>query len=443
MSKKNNLKIFFMPLIILILVISMIPFTVSCKTETVFGSLTICESVNKDTSEPVNPKTEFDLFTKGVSAAINISNVKGTDNYRYLWKNDKTGEVLSDITGQYKEGETRYGTGWFSSTIFPKEGADVIALPGNYTVEFYHNGEMKTSAKFTVKEPAAKILSVSLASEVNDKKEPVNATQEFKSGATLYACVQMNYLIPGDVLLAKWYDESGAILFENPMELKDSFYKTSWIAFSLESASDKPLPAGNYRVEIYLNDALYNEYKFTIAAAQTPVQTGSDITFDKGNIFTEAEAKYYFTIIYPDNCDYTWQEDQNSVNVTFTPLDKNDAYSTMMIAGLEDSLPPTLKIKEGYDVFADELAKQTASGTDGMTQIGHKTVSEGKLPDGTPVKEYAYYFNDNAQMEYGLIIDFISRNGMLYIWYGFAGKEFYDKLNASFYGSLSTLAFSN
>ncbi|MEI7616816.1 MAG: hypothetical protein WCJ54_08905, partial [Actinomycetota bacterium] len=278
-------------------------------------------------------------------------------------------------------------------------------------------------------------------SEVNDKKEPVKAVQEFNSGTTIYACVQMNFLIPGDKLLAKWYDASGAVLFENPLELKDSFYRTSWIAFSLESASDKPLPEGNYRVEIYLNDVKYNEFKFTITAAAT-VQAVSGITFDKGNIFTEAEAKYYFTISYPDNCEYSWQEDQNSVNVTFTPLDKNDGYSTMLMAGLEDKLPSTLKIKEGYDVFADELAKQTASGIEGMTQIGEKTVADRILPDGTPLKEYSCYFNDKNKLEYGLIIDFISRNGMLYIWYGFAGKEFYDKLNASFSGSLDTLTFS-
>lgn len=440
MNKKNSLKIFFMPLIILILIISIIPFTVSCKKETVFGSLIVCESVNKDTFEPVNPKTEFDLFSKGIAVTINIQNVKGTDDFRFLWKNDKTGETLADISGKYKEGETRYGSGWFSSNIFPKEGAEVIALPGSYTVDFYHNSELKTTSKFTIKEPVSKILSVSLASEVNDKKEPVKTTQEFNSGAAIYACVQMNYLIPGDKLLAKWYDESGAVIFENPLELKDSFYKTSWIAFTLEGANNKPLSSGKYKVEIYLNDVKYNEFQFTINAAAA-TQTGSDVTFSKGNIFTEAESKYYFTISYPDNCEYTWQEDQNSMSVTFTPLNKNDGYNTLMLAGLEDELPSTLKIKEGYDIFADELAKQAALSTEGMTQIGDRTVADGKLPDGTPLKEYTYYFNDKNKLEYGLILDFIPRNGMLYIWYGFAGKEFYDKLNASYYGSLTTLAF--
>ncbi|MHB1376027.1 MAG: hypothetical protein ACYCXB_01175 [Candidatus Humimicrobiaceae bacterium] len=435
MNKKNSLKIFFMPLIILILIMSMIPFTVSCKKETVFGSLIVCESVNKDTFEPVNPKTEFDLFSKSIVATINIQNVKGTDNFRFLWKNDKTGETLADISGKYKEGETRYGSGWFSSNIFPKEGAEVIALPGSYTVDFYHNGELKTSSKFTIKEPVSKVLSVSLASEVNDKKEPVKTTQEFNSGAAIYACVQMNYLIPGDKLLAKWYDESGAVIFENPLELKDSFYKASWIAFTLEGADKKPLPEGKYKVGIYLNDVKYNEFPFTIITPSS--QAAADVTFDKGNIFTKAESKYYFVIGYPDNCEYTWKDDPGGMTVTFTPLNKDEAYTTMMLVPNEGSTPK----KEDYDSFADNIAKQSASATEGMKQIGDKTVADGKLPNGTPYKEYTYYFNDKDGLEYGLILDLIPKNKLLYIWYGFANKSFYAQLNTSYYGSLATIKF--
>ena len=436
MNKKNSLKIFFVPLIILILIISMIPFTVSCKKETVFGSLIVCESVNKDTFEPINPKTEFDLFSKSIVVTINIQNVKGTDDFRFLWKNDKTGETLADISGKYKEGESRYGSGWFSSNIFPKEGAEVIALPGSYTVDFYHNSELKTTSKFTIKEPVSKILSVSLSSEVNDKKEPVKTTQEFNSGAAIYACVQMNYLIPGDKLLAKWYDESGAVIFENPLELKDSFYGTSWIAFTLEGANNKPLSEGKYKVEIYLNDVKYNEFQFTIIVASGQAATG--VTFDKGNIFTEAESKYYFTISYSDNCKYTWQEDTSGMSVNFVSLNKNDAYTTMMIITKADSSPT----EKDNNSFAEEIAKQTAAGIEGMKQIVDKTtVADGKLPNGTPYKEYTYYFNDKDGLEYGLILDLIPKNGMLYTWYGFANKSFYDQLNASYYGSLATLEF--
>src|SRR5450830_1552533 len=182
MDRNKVLKKLLIPLIALILLITLMPFTASCgKKEALFGKLIISESLNKDTFEPVNPKNEFDLFIKEIRATINIQNVKGTDNYRFLWKNSKTVEVIADITGKYMEGETRYVAGWFSSKTFIAAGKEVIALPGEYVVEFYNNGELKSSANFKIKQPEAKILSVSLANEINDKMEPVKNVKDFSS----------------------------------------------------------------------------------------------------------------------------------------------------------------------------------------------------------------------------------------------------------------------
>jgi len=428
MDKRFFLRKIFILFFVLVIILTITPLATSCKKETTFGNLIICESVKKDTYEPVNPKNEFDLFTKEIAAAINVQNVKGTDNYRFLCKNAQSGEMVSDISGKYQEGETRYGSGWFESTLSVKQGAEVIALPGNYVIEFYHNGELKSSANFKIKEPQAKILSVSLAKEINDKKEPVKTTQEFNSGETIYACVQIDYLIPGNKLTAKWFDEKGNVITETPVDITDPFYKSSWIAFTLESADKNPLPAGKYKVEIYYNNEKYNEFSFSIAAA---AQAGA-LTFDKGNVFTEAQGKYYFTMKYPDSCNYTWQEDNTGMNVRFTPLNANDAYSTMMIVLNKESAPGAAD----YTNFADEIAKQS---TQGMEQAGDKTISDRKLVDGTPYKEYVYYFNDKTKGEFGLILGFISKFDKLYIWYGFAHKSFYDQLNASYYGSLSSI----
>lgn len=436
MDRNKVLKKLLIPLIALILLITLIPFTASCgKKEALFGKLIISESLNKDTFEPVNPKNEFDLFTKEICAAINIENVKGTDNYRFLWKNSKTAEVIADVTGKYMEGETRYVVGWFSSKTFIAAGKEAIALPGEYVVEFYHNGELKSSANFKIKEPEAKILSISLANEINDKMEPVKTVQDFSSSDKIYACVQMNYLIPGNKLNVKWLDDKGNVVLESPYEPQKPFYAISWNAFELARADNSAKPAGKYKVEIYLNDAKYNEYSFTITDTKK-TQIGG-ITFDKSNTFTEAQSKYLFTIKYPDNCNYTWKEDNTGMNVTFVPLSKDDAYTTLMIVMNESSAPKAAD----YSSFTDELAKQTALGVEGMKQIGDKTVADGKLSDGTPYKEYTYYFNDKDKLEYGLILDLIPKNGNLYIWYGFAHKAFYDQLNGSFYGSLATLEF--
>src|SRR5665647_1008727 len=205
MQINKILKKTLIPFFTLILLIILMPFASSCgKIEPVFGKLIICESLNKDTYEPVNPKNEFDLFAKEICVSIDIKNVKGTDNFRFLWKNTKTSETIGEDTGKYKESEKVYLQGRFPGRIFVGAGKDVIALPGEYTVEFYHNGELKASANFKIKEPESKILSVSLANEINNKMEPVKTTQEFSASDKIYACVQMNYLIPGNKIDVKW-----------------------------------------------------------------------------------------------------------------------------------------------------------------------------------------------------------------------------------------------
>jgi hypothetical protein len=193
MKRNKILKKILIPMITLVLLVTLVPIVASCgKIEPIFGKVIICESLNKDTFEPVNPKNEFDLFSKEIGAAVNIKNIKGTDNFRFLWKNTKTAEIIADVNGKYMEGESSYVEGWFSSKTFVAAGKEVIAIPGKYTVEFYHNGELKTSADFTIEEPESKILSVSLANAINEKMEPVKNLLEFSSTDKIYACVQMN-----------------------------------------------------------------------------------------------------------------------------------------------------------------------------------------------------------------------------------------------------------
>ena len=433
MNSNKGTKRILIYLLTILLVLSLTPLTVSCKKEAVFGNLITCQSLNKDTFEPVNPANEFDLFSKEISATINIQNIKGTDNFKFLWKNEQTGEVIGEYSGKYKEGEKRYGSGWFSATLYVQQGKDAIALPGNYVVEFYHNNELKSLAKFKIKEPEAKILNVSLASEVNENYEPVKTAQQFDSGNIIYACIQMNYLIKGDSLAAKWYDANGNVIYENSVKFDNSVYKTSWVDFSLEAENNKPIPEGNYKVEIYYNNVKYNEYPFTVAVAEGQMQT-ADVTFNNGNTFSEAKEKYYFTIKYPDSNEYVFEENNSGMTVTFKPKNQNEAYTTMMIVFKKGYVPST----QDFGSLADELANQSSQG---MKQNGDNTEAERKLVDGTAYKEYIYYFTDDNNNEFGLILGFIPKFDNLYIWYGFAHKSYYNQLNSSYYGSLASLIF--
>jgi len=435
MSIKNN----FIKILIFLSIICMISgfsiISTGCKIESVFGEVVICESLNKETYEPINPKNEFEMSVKEINATIKLTNVKGTDSYRFLWKNTKTGEVILDKTGKYKEDDDRYLTGWFSSMLYLKDATGLLATPGDYIVEFYHNDELKSSANFKIKEPESKILQVVLSNKVSESYEPLAPAQVFKDNEIIYACVQTDYLITGSKYTAKWYDPSGAMILETPFEPMSSVYETSWIAFSLESAEESLLPAGSYKVEIYYNDTKFNEYIFSIE--ESGETQASDI-FSQQNIFTEAQDKYGFVIAYPDDFSYTVSSEADNYNVTFTPKNENVAYSLILQIVLQNSLYFP-KDDAGLASLMDELST-SVMGSEGWTK-SEAQISDKRLVDGTEYKEYIYYMTVENQGEFQFILSPIYKFDRLYIYMGFSHESYYEEFIKAYYGSLANLRF--
>lgn len=422
-------------LLVLIMFSGMLLTATGCKVETTFGDVIICESVNQKTFEPINPKNEFEMTVKEVSATINLTNVKGSDSYMFLWKNAKTDEVIYQTSGKYQEGEQGYLTGWFSTTISVKEGSQYLAIPGDFKAEFYHNGELKSSADFKIKEPEAKILQVVLTNEINELFEPLTPMQIFNGTEKIYACIQADFLVAGNKFAAKWYSEDGTMILETPFEITQSFYEASWISFNLESAEEAPLPAGAYKVEIFYNDIKFNEYIFTIEA---PPQAEIDTLFDQQNMFTEAKDTYGFVIGYPDDFNYEMAPDVDSLVVSFSPQDEEVVYYLMLTV--------LLKNFENYPTTDSELksAMDNANlsiGSSDWTR-GEAKISDKILADGTNYKEYIYYNEDAEKSGMELILSAIYKLDRLYIFMGVAHESYYEEFNSAYYGSLSKLSFT-
>jgi hypothetical protein len=408
-------------------------FLSSCAKEPVFGSLTICEKINEETKEPLIPKNEFEFDAKEIYSAIKVENIKGDDNYRFLWKNTGSDKIVTDITGKYDEGQKGLLSGWSSGILSIAEGAGRVADPGRYIVEFYHNGELKTSSEFTIKDPVAKILQVNLANKVSAASEPLNITQKFLQEDVVYACIQLDSLVPGDSLTAKWFDDEGAIIVETPVILSEYYFLPSWVAFSFESTDSEPLPAGNYTVEIHFNNNLYGTYPFEILS---PKHQSGSVTFNSNNLFAEAEANYYFTIMYPDNWTYTWQEDNSGMIVTFTPPNVDEeAISTVMFV-LNEGYPENVA---DIRIFIDEAATATA---EGMEQVGEPVITEKKMVSGTDYTEYIYYFSKPEIGQFQAIFSTFILNNKMYVWFGFAHETFYKALDTAYYEAFNSLAFA-
>ena len=433
MTGKITLKMIIILLLVLIVSLGALSFLTGCKIETSFGELVICESLNQETFEPVNPKNEFEMSVSQVNATINLTNVKGTDSYRFIWKNSETNEIISDFTGVYNESEKGYLKGWFSTSIFIPDGGMYLAVPGEYTVEFFHNGELKSSAEFKIKEPAAKIMQAVLTDETNEFYEPSSARQVFSGNEKIFICLQTDFLVAGSKITAKWYNPEGQVMLETPLEISKSFYETSWVAFSFESAEKDPLAPGPYKVEIFYNEEKFNEYLFSIE--ETAEETGSSL-FSQQNMFTEAEEEYRFVIGYPDGFTYTWSPESDGATLAFNPMDENVAYTLVMQIVLQNN-----EYYPDNDNELNSLMDELASAVGPEMSKTEAEISGKRLVDGTEYKEYIYYLTDEQEGEFGFISSAIFRLNRLYIFLGFTHETYYEEFNSAYYGSLAKLSF--
>jgi hypothetical protein len=264
-KKINNLIIV---ITTVLLISSVVLFSQGCKApELLFGELLISENIDSATGAPINPKNEFDIELKGIWSTIEVTNVKGEDNYRFKYINKDTGEIISDFTGKYSEifgEEEGYFEGICVDHFYQTEQEYLFLEPGNYEVEFYHQGELIGSAPLKIKTPDIEIVEVTLSKEINEKYEPLEPINEFEPDESIYACVKLDCTVKENILAAKWYFEEGEPLYEEEMEFPDNIYEPVNYAFFITPEEDDVLLPGNYYVEIYLNNSLYARYDFLV-----------------------------------------------------------------------------------------------------------------------------------------------------------------------------------
>jgi len=422
--KRIKLKKSLVLLLSVIFILSLIPFTTSCTPELSFGDLVICEDVNQDTLEPINAKSEFNIEAKKVSATIEYFGIKGGDSYRFNWINTDTGEDALDKTGEYAEGESGYFDGCaYSSSNLTGEG--IIILPGNYKVDFYHNGELIKTANFTVKKPEVKISEVSLANQVDEDFAPANKTQQFSPAEIIYACIRINYFILGNSLKAKWYDNNGNLIVETVADMDEDLYEPMWAAFSFEGEDGYLLP-GDYTVEIYLNDDLHDTYDFEVTGAEA----WEDI-FTQGN--TYSNDKYGVLFAVPDDWTYTEIDDADSLEVNLVaPSDDLPVGFLFMVSSTGDYLP-----KEQLPEFTDEMNSGIA--VDNNWELIDTQENESVTENGIPYCDFVYIYNDQDNTEWATATAFFENDNRLYVLFTTVRSDYYDTGQPIYYGIIDSL----
>ena len=117
------------------------------------GEIIISPEVVKDTNEPVNPKSNFDVYTSQIYATISYTGAMGKDTWRFKWTNVTNGEDVLDNSQKFSEDQPdSYFEGIVASNIFITDESKIIP-PGEYRVDFYFNGKLEGTASFTVSNP--------------------------------------------------------------------------------------------------------------------------------------------------------------------------------------------------------------------------------------------------------------------------------------------------
>lgn len=138
---------------------------------------------------------------------------------------------------------------------------------GTYCVEIYAGGVLARSKTFTVKgggtaapANANPVKQVILARETkSDTFEPVNPATIFATNSPfIHAVVQIASAAPGTVFHARWYPPG-----QEPLDFQVRTDGTRWIDFRLTPTPDG-FPAGDYKVEIYVNETLVDTKTFTV-----------------------------------------------------------------------------------------------------------------------------------------------------------------------------------
>jgi len=405
-------------LILFYFTVPILLFASSCAPEPAFEEITVCEDLDSKTFAPVTQKDEFDIDAEIIYAVIKVSGVRASDSWRYIWKNIDSGEIISDLTDKYLSKETGYLEGYFSSCVCLREGGYIVAEPGDYNVEFYHNDELKGSVTFKIKIPETKIIEVTLASEVNEEMEPANTASQFNPLDVIYACVKLNYLIEGNTLSSKWYSEEDGLINKTLYDIGENYYEPGYVAFNI--FNEDPWPPGNYSVEIYLNKSLHGKYDFEVIKAE--------VVF--GNIYENDG--YMFLMHYPDDWEYEEAEIDDGARIDFLPpREEINIVISMMLLDEKYSENQILKL-------ADKISDE-ASSSNNWKQVDK--VETSKQLGEISYNEVSYKYVDNKEDGWFMTLSFITQNNKLYLFMGLTDTESEGLAEEVYCGMLDTITF--
>ena len=380
-------------------ILQLTPFISSCTRKPSFGDLTICSEIDTVTFAPLDMKNSFNIGAQKIFAAIGVSRAKADDIWRFTWKNEDTEEVIADSTGSYSGENSGYVEGYLSNYIAPGQEGGIIGEPGNYRVDFYHNGQLVNSADFVIESPEPEITGVVLSSEVDEARQPTAVTESFYPDDIIYTFVKLNCKIKGETISVKWYRGEDKLLGQKEFTVDKNYYLPDYIIFKI--ANDELWPIDSYRIEVFLNGSMDSEYHYEVAEREVP-----DATFSQGNVCQNE--KYKFSINYPDDWNSEEEESEKGLEIDFAP-DSDNINVTIHMQVLKKGYFPSEGV---YSSFADDILSDVVDSSE--TAEVQKTESTGEV-NGVAYKQINYHYPNEEKNGYDIDLIFVNKNNMFYL----------------------------
>ena len=391
----------------------------SCAPEQVFGELIICREIDSSTFEPGDVCGDFDIEVDQIFAAVEVKGVKAEDKWRFIWKNLGTGEVIADPTNVYSAQDTGYIEGFISYKLAPNGSGNIMAEPGDYSVSFYHNGELKSTGEFRINKPSVEILEASFSKDIDEQGNPLEESKEFLQRDTIFAAIKVNYTLEGDQFSIKWYKGEDEFLKEESLRVEESLYGPGYIIFQLINKDGKALPVDIYKVELFYEDEIVGEHYFDVV----PEEFSLDL-FSDGLKYINTE--YQLEVDYPDDWffiedDWSFIEEEieGGLKVRFTP-EETEKNIIINIWALDKKYSPE---EDKYIDFADKLFDEEVvpEGENGIERTdGLKAVGD------IEVYEIEYRNNEEGDTTWCVTFNFLKNDDMLYLFMRSSGLEYMD-----------------
>ena len=399
----------------------------SCREELSFGDLIICGEIDEISFAPTGAKESFDIDEDGIFAVIEVKGAMASDEWKFVWINENTGRIVAESFDKYSDNNNTSIEGYLSNCLTPSEEAGIIGEPGSYSVNFYHNGSLISSAFFDVETPVPEVSGVVLSREINDSGQPVDVTKIFYPDDIVYTLVEMDYQIAGETLNIKWYKGEGELLGEKEVKIESNYYLPGFIVF--EMVNDGLWPVGDYRTDIYHNGIIEGGYAFEVVREKFP-----DATFSDNNLYGKED--YRFSINYPDGWTYEDGESDRGLEVNIIPrLEDIDKSVEIKILALKESYAPS---EEDYSDFSRGLLREVFDDDDGTEIKNGESEEEISGVTGKSIN-YSYTKEDDSGWDVDFI--FIEENGMLYLIIKISDVYYRDFADSLFETMLGTILF--